>query len=182
MLMTIVLIMIEALADIKNNRKELKMLYETTIIARPGFNQKQAEELVKKHSEIIAEKGGEIVKIYYCGLKSLAYKIEGSRNGHYLVLHTKAPSAALNEMETSLKFDTNILRYLSVKVDQKEQLDANSINHLSEYEGYWDIVNRKENSSSHYNRTPRLSQTSEEASSKDAAPKAPEATEEENKQ
>ena len=74
-------------------------LYEHTFIARQDLSTAQAEGLIEHFSGVLSENGGKVVDQEYWGLKTMAYKINKNRKGHYAFLRTDAPSAAVQEME-----------------------------------------------------------------------------------
>ena len=95
--------------------------YEHTLIARPDLSPQQAQSLAEAYSGVISENGGEVTKTEYWGLRNLSYRIKKSRKGHYLHFNLKAPAAAIDELERQERLSDDVLRYLTVKV---EELDA----------------------------------------------------------
>jgi small subunit ribosomal protein S6 len=57
----------------------------------------------------------------YWGLRTLAYRIKKNRKGHYLMLRTDAPAAAMHELERNLRISDDIIRYLTVRVETLEE-------------------------------------------------------------
>ena len=55
----------------------------------------------------------------------MAYKINKNRKGHYVLLNMEAPATALHEMERQMRINEDVLRYLSIRVDELE--DAPSV-------------------------------------------------------
>jgi small subunit ribosomal protein S6 len=92
--------------------------YENVYIARPDISAAQVEALTESMTAIIAENGGKVTKNEYWGLKNLAYRINKSRKAHYSLLNIDAPSAAVSEMERNMRINEDILRYMTVKVDE----------------------------------------------------------------
>jgi small subunit ribosomal protein S6 len=62
--------------------------------------------------------GDTISKREYWGLRSLAYRIKKNRKGHYVLLNINAPGNAVMELERQLKINEDVLRFITVKVDQ----------------------------------------------------------------
>ncbi|MBT5434918.1 MAG: 30S ribosomal protein S6 [Alphaproteobacteria bacterium] len=91
--------------------------YESTFIVRPDASPQQVEALAGELEVMIREHGGQVPKTEIWGLKSLAYKIKKNRKGHYVFLNVQASATALSEMERSLHFNEDILRFMSIKVD-----------------------------------------------------------------
>ncbi len=95
-------------------------LYEHVFLARQDVSNTQVETLTKEYTDIIEQGGGKVTKSEYWGVKSLAYKIKKSRKAHFSLLNIDAPPAALAEMERRMGLSPEILRFLTVKVEQHE--------------------------------------------------------------
>ncbi len=93
-------------------------LYESTFIARHDMSSQQVEGLAESVAAIVKENGGEITKTEFWGLKSLAYRIKKNRKGHYVFFNIDGPSAAVQELERNLRLNEDVLRYLTVRVDE----------------------------------------------------------------
>src|ERR1700739_2403445 len=93
-------------------------LYEHLLIARQDISAQQVDALATHLKTIVEGEGGKIEKQEYWGLRGLAYRIKKNRKGHYVLLNINAPSAAVIELERQLKINEDVLRYLTVKVDQ----------------------------------------------------------------
>jgi len=92
-------------------------LYESTLIARPDISGQQVEGLSEQFQEIVREKGGEVAKTEYWGLRSLTYKIKKNRKGHYLFMQIDAPAEAIAEMERNMRINEDVMRYLTIRID-----------------------------------------------------------------
>lgn len=92
-------------------------LYEHVLIARQDLSNAQAEGLVEHFSTVLADNGGKVVGTEYWGVKTMAYKINKNRKGHYAFFRTDAPSAAVQEMERLARLHDDVMRVLTVKVD-----------------------------------------------------------------
>jgi small subunit ribosomal protein S6 len=92
--------------------------YEHVLIARQDISPQQAEALNDQLKALIEEQGGHIAKIEYWGLRNLTYRIKKNRKGHYSLLALDAPPAAVKEMERQLSINEDVLRYLTVKVEE----------------------------------------------------------------
>jgi small subunit ribosomal protein S6 len=95
-------------------------LYEHVFLARQDVSNSQVETLMKEYSDLIAEGGGKVAKTEYWGLKSLAYKMKKSRKAHFALMNIDAPPAAVAEMERRMGLSTDIIRFLTVKVEAHE--------------------------------------------------------------
>ena len=95
-------------------------LYEHVFLARQDISQTQVEALTKEYGEIITEGGGRVAKTEYWGLKSLAFKIKKNRKAHYSLMNIDAPPAAIAEMERRMGLSPDVIRFLTVSVEQHE--------------------------------------------------------------
>jgi small subunit ribosomal protein S6 len=96
-------------------------LYENVFIARQDISGAQADLLADNFTQLIAEQGGEIKKREYWGLRNLAYRMNKNRKGHYVLLNIDAPAAAIAELERTMRINEDVLRYLTLRVDQLEE-------------------------------------------------------------
>ena len=92
-------------------------IYECVYIARQELTAAQAEQLSKDFTKIVSSNSGEIKRQEYWGLRNLAYKIRKNRKGHYTMFHIDAPSSTIEELERNMRLNEDILRYLTVKID-----------------------------------------------------------------
>ena len=95
-------------------------LYEHLLIARQDISAQQVDALATHLKTIVEGEGGKVEKQEYWGLRGLAYRIKKNRKGHYVLLNINAPSKAVVELERQLKINEDVLRYITVKVDQFE--------------------------------------------------------------
>jgi small subunit ribosomal protein S6 len=93
-------------------------LYEHVVISRQDISPQQAEALNDQIKALIEEGGGAVAKIEYWGLRNLTYRIKKNRKGHYSLLAIDAPPAAVKEMERQLGLNEDVLRTLTVRVEE----------------------------------------------------------------
>lgn len=93
-------------------------LYEHVFISRQDLSNAQAESLVEHFGTVLADNGGSVVESEYWGVKTMAYKINKNRKGHYAFLKTDAPSGAIQEMERLMRLHEDVMRVLTIKVDE----------------------------------------------------------------
>ena len=96
-------------------------LYESVFIVRQDVATAQVEALAAEYAELLKANGGEVTKTEMWGLKSLTYRIRKNRKGHYVMMNVSAPAAALAEMERNMRLNEDVLRYLSVRVEEHEE-------------------------------------------------------------
>ena len=96
-------------------------LYEHVMIARQDLSNTQAESLIEHFSSVLSDNGGKVVENEYWGVKTMAYKINKNRKGHYAFLRTDAPAPAVQEMERLMRLHDDVMRVLTIKVDAHEE-------------------------------------------------------------
>ena len=96
-------------------------LYEQVFLARQDVSAQQVEGLVQNFRSLIEERGGTVGKTEYWGLKSLTYRIKKNRKAHFTLLNIDAPHEAVAELERQMRLSTDVIRFLTVKVDEHEQ-------------------------------------------------------------
>ena len=96
-------------------------LYEHIYLARQDVSPTQVEEMTAALTAVITEGGGKVTKNEYWGLKSLSYRIKKNRKAHYSLLNIDAPAAAVAEMERQMRINEDILRFMTVRVDELEE-------------------------------------------------------------
>ena len=96
-------------------------LYEHVFIARQDLSNAQAEGLIEHFGTVLADNGGSLVESEYWGVKTMAYKINKNRKGHYAFLKTNASADAIHEMERLMRLHDDVMRVLTIKVDAHEE-------------------------------------------------------------
>ncbi|MAY60953.1 MAG: 30S ribosomal protein S6 [Rhizobiales bacterium] len=96
-------------------------LYEHVFLARQDISAQQLDELVATYKGIIEENGGKVGRIENWGLKSLTYRIKKNRKAHYALMDIDAPAKAVQEMERQMRFNEDILRFMTVSVEAHEE-------------------------------------------------------------
>lgn len=100
--------------------------YESVLIARQDLGASQVSSIVSDLSDVIKKEGGEVVRVDNWGLKNLAYRIKKNRKGHYVVMNIAAPAKAIAEFERIMRFNEDIIRYMTVKVDEFSEDSSSS--------------------------------------------------------
>jgi small subunit ribosomal protein S6 len=95
-------------------------LYEHVFLARQDISAQQVETLLQSFRSILEERGGSVGKTEYWGLKSLTYRIKKNRKAHYALMNIDAPHEAVAELERQERLSTDIIRFLTVKVDEHD--------------------------------------------------------------
>jgi small subunit ribosomal protein S6 len=96
-------------------------LYEHVYLARQDVSSQQVEELTKQFTTVIEGLGGKVTKNEYWGVKSLNFRIKKNRKAHFTLLNVDAPPAAIVEVERQQRINEDVLRYMTVRVEELEE-------------------------------------------------------------
>jgi small subunit ribosomal protein S6 len=95
-------------------------LYEHIFMARQDVSAQAVEALIDQYKGIIEAGGGTVGKVEYWGVKSLAYRIKKNRKAHYSLLNLTSPPAAVAEMERQMRLSEDVLRFITIRVEEHE--------------------------------------------------------------
>jgi small subunit ribosomal protein S6 len=95
-------------------------LYEHIFMARQDVTPQQVEAMVDQYKGVIEQNGGSVDKTEMWGVKSLAYRIKKNRKAHFTMFNLNAPAPAVAEMERQMRINEDILRFMTIKVDELE--------------------------------------------------------------
>ena len=96
-------------------------LYEHVYLARQDASTQQVEELTAQLKGVIEGLGGSVAKTEYWGVKSLSYRLRKNRKSHFTLMNLNAPPAAINEIERLERLNEDVLRYLTIRVEEHEE-------------------------------------------------------------
>jgi small subunit ribosomal protein S6 len=96
-------------------------LYEHVFLSRQDVSAQQVEELTAQLKGVIEQMGGKVTKVEQWGVKTLSYRMRKNRKAHYTMFNVDAAAAALNEIERQERLNEDVLRYLTVRVDEHEE-------------------------------------------------------------
>lgn len=96
-------------------------MYECVILARQEVSAPQVETLVEELSSVVSQGGGSVSKKEFWGLRNIAYRVKKNRKAHYVLLNIDSPSPAVKEMERQMSLNEDVLRYLTIRVDELEE-------------------------------------------------------------
>ena len=96
-------------------------LYENVFIARQDVSSQQVETMTEGFTKLVTDNGGSVAKTEYWGVRGLTYRIKKNRKGHYVLMNLDAPSDAVKELERNLLLHEDIIRYMTVRVDELEE-------------------------------------------------------------
>lgn len=93
--------------------------YESVVIINAALEDEQIEQTVTNVLETVTSNGGEITDTEKWGRRRLAYPINKSKSGFYLVIRFTAPTELVAKLERVYRLDETIVRYLTVALDSK---------------------------------------------------------------
>jgi small subunit ribosomal protein S6 len=95
--------------------------YEHVVLARQDVSAQQVEELTTQLKGVVEQLGGKVTKIEQWGVKSLSYRLRKNRKAHFTLMNLNAPAAAINEIERQERLNEDVVRYLTVRVEELEE-------------------------------------------------------------
>jgi small subunit ribosomal protein S6 len=96
-------------------------LYENVFIARQDISSAQVDALTEQFATLVGENGGEVKKREYWGLRNLTFRIKKNRKAHYVLMNLEAPAAAVAEMERTMRINEDVLRFMTLRVEELEE-------------------------------------------------------------
>jgi len=96
-------------------------LYEHIFMTQQNVSGQQVDALTEQFKSVIEQNGGTVAKVENWGLKSLAYRVRKNRKAYFTLMNIDAPPAAVAEMERQERLNEDVLRALTLKVDEHEE-------------------------------------------------------------
>lgn len=93
--------------------------YESVVIINAALEDEQINTAINRIEVSIKTNGGEIEEVDQWGRKRLAYPINKSKSGFYVVFRYVSPSDAVAKIERDLRLDETVMRYLTVLLDSR---------------------------------------------------------------
>jgi small subunit ribosomal protein S6 len=96
-------------------------LYEHVFLARQDASPQQVEELTTQIKGVVEQLGGKVTKTESWGIRSLTYRMNKNRKAHFTLLNIDGPTAIVAEIERQERIHEDVIRYLTVRVDELEE-------------------------------------------------------------
>ena len=96
-------------------------LYEHVFLARQDASAQQVEDLTAQMTAIVEGTGGKVVKMENWGVRSLTYRMNKNRKAHFVLMNIDAPSSAIAEIERQERISEDVIRYLTIRVEEHEE-------------------------------------------------------------
>ena len=97
-------------------RNSVMPCYEHVFICRQDLTSTQAESIADEFKKTLSDNGGKVIDTEYWGLKTIAYRMNKNRKGHYFLMRSESDSSGVSEMERLMNINEDIMRFLTVKV------------------------------------------------------------------
>ena len=96
-------------------------LFEHVYMLRQDLSSADLESAISNHEETIGELEGTIIYKENWGLKNLSYPIKNNKKAFYEYMNIEMPNEKIEEMNSKLNLDENVIRHLSIKVKDFEK-------------------------------------------------------------
>jgi small subunit ribosomal protein S6 len=98
--------------------------YETVWVVNGDLPDEEVKATTDKFTKVITGQGGTLVSVEEWGRRKLAYKIEGTFRGYYVIADFAGLPATVKELERNFRIDDRIIRYLTTKKADQVDLAA----------------------------------------------------------
>ncbi len=96
--------------------------YELLVILKPTLTDEEKSSQIESLKDLLGKNEAVIEVIEDKGTRNLAYEIQKHKRGHYYVIYFKAPPSAIAEIERIIRFNEDIIRFLTVKYENKKEI------------------------------------------------------------
>ncbi len=125
--------------------------YELLVIVKPTLTDEEKSSLVESFlKELFAKNEALIEAIEDKGTRNLAYEIQKHKRGHYFVFYFKAPSSSIAEIERMIRFNEDIIKFITVKYENKKEI------------AFWETLVAKVKKNSQKESEPKKEEATEE--------------------
>jgi len=93
--------------------------YELIYVIDTAMEETARNELIARFNGMIEQDGGKVEKVEEWGKRRLAYAINYKTEGYYVLVNFTANAELPREIERVMQINESILRYLTVKVEEK---------------------------------------------------------------
>ena len=118
--------------------------YETLYIVHPDYEDARLDEMKNTVNERVKEHGAEIVNSYVWGKRRLAYAVDKLRYGTYMILQYSVREPFVDELNSWMELQKQILAYLTTKLDDAPVIREESNGRESSGEGSEQLEKMKE--------------------------------------
>ena len=109
--------------------------YQSILILKPDLDDAQVDQVLEKVTGLLTKNGGSCLKVEKWGKKRLSYRIKKSRFGYYLNIYHTCDSRKISSLEIEYKLYDLILKFLVMRLDDKELTRAMDRDYEEDLEG-----------------------------------------------
>lgn len=95
--------------------------YEMMFIVRPDTSEEDLDKLVTQMEGVVSGAGGKIEKAEKMGRRRLAYRVQGFREGHYVLFTLEGGGDTVKEFERRLRVTDTVIKFLAVRIDEEQK-------------------------------------------------------------
>ncbi|MGB1200995.1 MAG: 30S ribosomal protein S6 [Cognaticolwellia aestuarii] len=88
--------------------------YEIVFMVHPDQSE-QVPAMIQRYSDIVTNVEGKIHRLEDWGRRQLAYPINKLHKAHYVLMNVEAPQAAIDELETSFRYNDVVIRNMIMR-------------------------------------------------------------------
>jgi small subunit ribosomal protein S6 len=93
--------------------------YEIMFVVRPDVAEEEVDKLVTLMEGVVTGTGGTVEKTEKLGRRRLAYRVQGQREGFYVLFALDGSGDTVKEFERRLRVTDTVIKFLSVRVDEE---------------------------------------------------------------
>jgi small subunit ribosomal protein S6 len=93
--------------------------YESLFIVQPNATDEEVQSVVQGVESIVTQEGGAILVKDIWGKRRLSYEVKKFNEGIYVLLRYQCPGALIKKLESHLKLNDEVIRYITVYFDEK---------------------------------------------------------------
>ena len=93
--------------------------YELGFILQPEVNEEQTRAILDRVEQVVANYGGQVVRVNQWGRRRLAYPIQHNRDGYYVFIDMMLTPETVIELDRVLKVSEDVLRHMIKRRDPK---------------------------------------------------------------
>jgi small subunit ribosomal protein S6 len=93
--------------------------YELGFILNPEVSEEQTQAILNRVGQIVANHGGQIVRVNTWGRRRLSYPIEHHRDGNYIFIDMILTPETVSELDRTLMVSEEVLRHLMKRRDSR---------------------------------------------------------------
>jgi len=91
--------------------------YEIVFMVHPDQSE-QVPSMIERYTAVIEKDGGKLHRLEDWGRRQLAYPINKIHKAHYVLMNVEASKEAMEELETTFRFNDAIIRNLVMRRDE----------------------------------------------------------------